>query len=179
MCNRVILLICFVVILSLGGDVLAKDLNPPDFAGGNQTGVIIWGFDEDSDQPTGFRYLPRSRDEKEGNRFGFRYYDDSWEWQEGGYLAMVGVEESLVMPLPAGDGANSNCHIGSFNGKVYQPETPKKLRFNHGGRYYAAQTFRDTSGRAPRRIQMALHISQPSLYSLCIHGRRIGLHQPG
>ncbi len=106
MCNRMTLLISFVLVLSLGGNILAKDLNPPDFAGGNQTGVIFWEFNEDNDQPTSFKYYPQSRDENEGNRFGFRYYDDSWGWQEGGYLAMVGDEESLVMPLPAGDGAN-------------------------------------------------------------------------
>ncbi|MHC4435030.1 MAG: LamG domain-containing protein [Planctomycetota bacterium] len=102
--NRMIVLISFVLILSLCGNVSAKDLNPPDFAGGNQTGVVFWEFNEDNDQPTGFRYRPRSRDEDE--RFGFRYYDDSWKWQNEGYLAMDGGEESLVMPLPAGDGAN-------------------------------------------------------------------------
>jgi hypothetical protein len=93
MSNRIVLLISFIPLLSLNDNVPAKDLNPPDFAGGNQTGAIFWEFNEDNDQPT-------------RNRFGFRNYDDSWEWQEGGYLAMVGGEESLVMPLPAGDGAN-------------------------------------------------------------------------
>jgi hypothetical protein len=108
-CNRIVLIISFVLLLSLDDKILAKDLNPPDFAGGNQTGVIFWEFNEDNDQPTSFKYYPKSRDEDEGNRFGFRYYgdfDNSWEWQEGGYLAMVGGEESLVMPLPVGYGAN-------------------------------------------------------------------------
>ncbi|UCF15220.1 MAG: hypothetical protein JSW59_17580, partial [Phycisphaerales bacterium] len=104
MCNRMIVLIPFVLLPGLSGNVLAKDLNPPDFAGGNQTGVVFWEFDEDNDQPASFRYRPRSRDEDE--RFGFRYYDDSWQWQNEGYLAMDGGEESLIMPLPAGDGAN-------------------------------------------------------------------------
>ena len=99
-------LLLFILSLSLSGNVLAEDLNPPDFAGGNQTGVIFWEFNEDNDKPARFKYYPRSRDESEGNRFGFRYYEDSWQWQEGGYLAMDGGEESLVMPLPVGDGAN-------------------------------------------------------------------------
>jgi hypothetical protein len=42
-----IFLISFVLVLSLSGNVLAKDLNPPNFAGGNQTGVIFWEFNED------------------------------------------------------------------------------------------------------------------------------------
>jgi hypothetical protein len=106
MCNRIVLLISLVLVLSLSGNVPAKDLNPPKFAGGNQTGVIVWEFDEDNDQPTSFGYRPQSRVENDGNRFGFRNYDNSWEWQEGGYLAMAGGEESLVMPLPAGTGTN-------------------------------------------------------------------------
>ena len=102
--NRMIVLISFVLILSLCDEVSARDLNPPNFAGGSQTGVVVWEFDEDNDQPASFKYRPRPRDEDE--RFGFRYYDDSWQWQEGGYLTMAGGEESLVMPLPAGEGAN-------------------------------------------------------------------------
>jgi hypothetical protein len=106
MCNRIVILISFILLLSLNGNVLSKGLNPPDFAGGNQTGVIFWEFNEDNDQPTSFKYLPQLKDENDGIRFGFRNYDDSWEWQEGGYLAMVGSEESLVMPLPTGSGSN-------------------------------------------------------------------------
>ncbi len=59
-------------------------------------------------------------------------------------------------------GANGEYHIGSFDGKTYRPETPKKLRFNHGGRYYAAQTFSDTPGRPPRRIQVGWQADQIS-----------------
>jgi len=120
MCNRMIILISLVLALGLSNHGLGRDLSPPDFAGGNQTGVIFWEFNEDNDQPTSFRYRPRSRDEDE--RFGFRYYDDSWQWQEGGYLAMVGSEESLVMPLPAGDGANLRGYMQVvWEG---QPENP-------------------------------------------------------
>ena len=104
--KKMLRLSIFVLLLSLSGNVVAEDLNPPDFAGGNQTGVIFWEFNQDNDQPTSYKYYPRSRDEETGKKFGFRYYEDSWEWQEGGYLAMDGGEESLVMPLPAGDGAN-------------------------------------------------------------------------
>ena len=59
-------------------------------------------------------------------------------------------------------GGNGEYHIGSFDGKTYRPETPAKLRFNHGRRYYAAQTFNDTPGTPPRRIQVGWQADQIS-----------------
>lgn len=60
-------------------------------------------------------------------------------------------------------GGNGEYHIGSFDGKTYQPETAKKLRFNHGGRYYAAQTFSDMPGIPPRRVQVGWQADQISI----------------
>jgi len=51
-------------------------------------------------------------------------------------------------------GANGEYLIGQFDGEMFRPETQKKIRFNHGGRYYAAQTFSNTPGNPPRRIQV-------------------------
>ena len=59
-------------------------------------------------------------------------------------------------------GANGAYHIGSFDGKAFKPETKAKIRFNHGGHHYAAQTFSNTPGTPPRRIQMTWQRSQIS-----------------
>jgi fructan beta-fructosidase len=60
-------------------------------------------------------------------------------------------------------GANGAYHIGSFDGRTFKPETKAKIRFNHGGHHYAAQTFSNTVGTPPRRIQMTWQRSQISL----------------
>ena len=59
-------------------------------------------------------------------------------------------------------GANGAYHIGAFDGKAFRPKTKAKIRFNHGGHHYAAQTFSNTIGTPPRRIQMAWQRSQIS-----------------
>ncbi|HUS90862.1 MAG TPA: glycoside hydrolase family 32 protein [Phycisphaerae bacterium] len=67
-------------------------------------------------------------------------------------------------------GANGAYHIGSFDGKAFKPETKATIRFNHGGPHYAAQTFSNTAGMPPRRIQMTWQRSQisfPVELSLC------------
>ena len=60
-------------------------------------------------------------------------------------------------------GASGAYHIGSFDGRTFKPETKAKIRFNHGGHHYAAQTFSNTVGTPPRRIQMTWQRSQISL----------------
>lgn len=59
-------------------------------------------------------------------------------------------------------GANGMYHIGAFDGKTFKGETKAKIRFNYGGPHYAAQTFSNTAGRPPRRIQMTWQRSQIS-----------------
>ena len=59
-------------------------------------------------------------------------------------------------------GANGEYHIGSFDGKTFKADTQQKIRFNHGARHYAAQTFSDTPGRPPRRIQVGWQADQIS-----------------
>lgn len=60
-------------------------------------------------------------------------------------------------------GGNGEYHIGAFHGQSFKPETEKKLKFNHGGRYYAAQTFNNTTGEPPRRIQLGWQGNQLSM----------------
>ncbi|MHC5061130.1 MAG: CotH kinase family protein, partial [Planctomycetota bacterium] len=84
---------------------LAEDLNPPYFAGGDQTGVVFWEFSADSDQPTSYSYYPPLT----SPNLGFRYYSGAWQWQSGvglagdGAMLLVG-DESLVQPIPEGTG---------------------------------------------------------------------------
>lgn len=59
-------------------------------------------------------------------------------------------------------GANGEYHIGSFDGETFKPQTETKLPFYYGRPYYAAQTFSDTPGRPPRRIQVGWQSSQIS-----------------
>ncbi|UCE46440.1 MAG: discoidin domain-containing protein, partial [Phycisphaerales bacterium] len=118
MCGRSILSICFVLLLALSGNARAEDLDPPDFAGAEQTGVVFWEFQEDSDQPTSSIYDPPYMYDPElvDPVFGFRYYSGAWQWQQGagingdGAMLMVD-EESVVQPVPAGDGANLTEYV--------------------------------------------------------------------
>lgn len=59
-------------------------------------------------------------------------------------------------------GASGDYLIGRFDGKTFRPETETKLPFKHGGPYYAAQTFSDTPGCPPRRIQVGWQADQIS-----------------
>jgi len=98
----------------------AEDLNPPDFAGGADSGVVFWEFESDSDQPTSYNYTNGS---KNGNTdFGFRYYEGCWEWQSGGYMRMNYCEDSLVQPIPAGSGDNISVYFQvTWQGDDYDP----------------------------------------------------------
>jgi len=54
-------------------------------------------------------------------------------------------------------GASGDYHIGSFDGKTFNPETKQKIPMYHDGRCYAAQTFNNTPpgpDGQPRRIQV-------------------------
>ena len=75
-------------------------------------------------------------------------------------LAVDGNPEHIRWVMYGADGA---YHIGVFDGKAFQPQTKGKTRFNRGGRHYAAQTFSNTPGTPPRRVQMAWQRSQISL----------------
>ncbi len=60
-------------------------------------------------------------------------------------------------------GGNGEYHIGAFDGQSFKSESEKKIKFNHGGRYYAAQTFNNTLGEMPRRIQVGWQGNQLSV----------------
>lgn len=66
-------------------------------------------------------------------------------------LAVDGDPQNIRWIMYGADGA---YHIGRFNGKTFEPETNKKIPFNRGRGYYAAQTFNNTPGAPPRRIQV-------------------------
>ncbi len=97
----------------------SDDRNPPDWAGGDNTGYVLWEFTEDvgaegGDQPTSYSYNPELTDPV----FGFRYYESGSEftWNSGGGLNGDGSinvvgEESVVMLLPEGTGANLTIQV--------------------------------------------------------------------
>ncbi|MHC4131196.1 MAG: CotH kinase family protein, partial [Planctomycetota bacterium] len=92
----------FFYLCLISAELNAEDLNPPEWRGEDQSGVVFWEFDSDSDQPTSHDYPTGTKD---GNTdFGFRYDSGCWDWQSGGYMQMFYCEESLVQPLPAGTG---------------------------------------------------------------------------
>ncbi len=66
-------------------------------------------------------------------------------------LAVDGDPENIRWVMYGGKG---DYHIGRFDGKVFTPETERPIPFNHGARHYAAQTFNNTPGNPPRRIQI-------------------------
>ena len=73
-------------------------------------------------------------------------------------------------------GASGHYLIGRFDGKTFQPETPNKIPFTYGARYYAAQTFSDTPGRPPRRIQVGWQADQISFpIELSLRSTPLGL----
>jgi len=118
MCNTLNFLFSLVLVVGLAGNTMAEDLNPPDFAGGEQTGAVFWEFQEDSDQPTSSTYDPPYMYNPEllDPVFGFRYYSGAWQWQEGAGIngdgaMLIDDEESLVQPVPEGDGANITQYV--------------------------------------------------------------------
>jgi hypothetical protein len=123
MCKKLIFLISFVLVLSLGRNVLALDLVMPDFAGGGQTAAVLWEFEEGnsvtaeaSDQPSLILYDPEPPDAC----FGFRYAGFSYTGEEDPNLAffwdsngtvVVPEEESLIQPVPDGEGDNLTVQV--------------------------------------------------------------------
>jgi hypothetical protein len=105
---------------------MAEDLSPPPWAGASQTGYVYWEFNEEivnygvdgGDQPSSvycdppYHYVP----ELTAPEFGFRYYgiettNLAFIWHAGVGLNGDGsvtenLEESLVMSIPDGTGAN-------------------------------------------------------------------------
>jgi len=97
--------------------------------------------------------------------------DDLKQWKKTG--SIQGFHECpelfpLAVDGDPGDirwvmyGANGEYHVGSFDGETFAPQTERKLPFYRGRPYYAAQTFSNTPGRPPRRIQVGWQSSQIS-----------------
>jgi sucrose-6-phosphate hydrolase SacC (GH32 family) len=79
-------------------------------------------------------------------------------------------------------GARGRYHIGSFDGKTFEPETEKQTPMFYGDRCYASQTFNNTEKGAdgqPRRIQVSWQggrLGQISLPNeLTLHNTPLGL----
>ena len=123
MSRKVSLLICFVLVLGLGSNVLALDMNQPDFAGSAQSAAVLWEFEdgnsvtkEASDKPSLILYSPEPPDAC----FGFRTYGSDYEggcdpnnafhWDSNGTVVCIG-EESVAQPIPLGDGANLTVQV--------------------------------------------------------------------
>jgi type 1 glutamine amidotransferase len=73
------LLIPLVLMLSLGGNAMAGDLNPPDFARGDQTVVVFYDFGEPEGEPTSYLYIPGVEEPAFGWEAEFRIYVQSPE----------------------------------------------------------------------------------------------------
>jgi sucrose-6-phosphate hydrolase SacC (GH32 family) len=70
-------------------------------------------------------------------------------------LAVDGDPKNVLWIMYGGSG---HYHIGTFDGKTFEPQTQEKIPMYHDGRCYAAQTFNNTppgTGGQPRRIQVA------------------------
>jgi len=77
--------------------------------------------------------------------------DGFYECPEIFELPVDGGADGTKWVVYAADGAYA---LGSFDGKVFEPETGK-LRFNHGDCFYASQTFNNIPADDGRRIQIA------------------------
>ncbi|MHC4265330.1 MAG: LamG domain-containing protein [Planctomycetota bacterium] len=99
-------LLVLLLTLTLVGPVLSEDLDVPNFAGGEQTMAVFWEFNEDTDQPTNYYYIP----EVSSPSFGFHYYNGAWQWQEGGSM-LLDDEEALVQSIPEGEGDNLTVYF--------------------------------------------------------------------
>ncbi len=123
MSKKLGLLICFVLVLGLGSNVLALDMNQPDFAGSAHSAAVLWEFEdgnsatgEASDKPSMILYDSDPPDAC----FGFRTYgsdyeggcdpNNAWSWDSNGTVICKG-EESVVQPIPLGDGANLTVQV--------------------------------------------------------------------
>jgi len=123
MSKKLSLLICFVLVLGLCGNVLAFDMVMPDFAGCDQSAAVLWEFEdgnsatgETSDKPSLILYEPEPPDAC----FGFRYAGFSYTGQPDPNLAfiwdsnatvVVPQEESVIQPVPDGEGANLTVQV--------------------------------------------------------------------
>jgi hypothetical protein len=106
MCRRAILLISFVLVLSLNGNVQAEDLNPPDFAGADGWGAAAWEFEVEPPEPTAFAYKPEMLEPE----FLVDGVVGGW-WNEGAQALDIGGEGRFYLPVPEGEGGTMTMNI--------------------------------------------------------------------
>ncbi len=102
----------------------------------------------------------------EGNSLNIYTSDNLRDWEKHGHidgfhecpelfpLAVGGEPNNVRWIMYGGSGA---YHIGTFNGKTFEPETKQKIPMYDDGRCYAAQTINNTPpgpDGQPRRIQI-------------------------
>lgn len=102
---------------------------------------------------------------EQGDSKGISFYTSgdlkAWEFQSR-IEEYFECPEIFELPVDGAPGntrwvvyaANGEYNIGAFDGKSFQPETPK-IPFNFGNCFYASQTFSDIPEADGRRIQIA------------------------
>ncbi len=127
----------------------------PHIIGGNRDPKVVW-------------YAPTRRWIMalylDGNEFGLFASPDLKTWSQIQTLTLPGSSECpdfFEMPLEGSHerrwvftAANGHYQVGTFDGKLFTPETPL-LAGDAGANSYAAQTFSDIPARDSRRIQIA------------------------
>ena len=104
--KRPVFLVSVALLMCMCNAILADDVNPPAFAGGEQTGVVFWEFLDDSDQPSSVIHDPPYiyKPDLANPIFGRRYGTAGWEWQAdagmNGNGAMLFAEEESLGDRP-------------------------------------------------------------------------------
>jgi sucrose-6-phosphate hydrolase SacC (GH32 family) len=126
----------------------------PNIVGENRDPKVVWH------EPTRRWIMALFLD---GNTYGFLASADLKSWTLLQRIAVPGVSECpdfFEMPVPdepglskwVWTGANGNYLVGTFDGKLFVPETMTQP-LSYGTNYYAVQTFSDLPGK--RRVQIA------------------------
>jgi len=113
MCGRSILLISLVLLLSIGSNALAEDLNPPEFAGAPGSGYARWELDtdpgNDSIDATAYTYYPEMAEP----HINAELYE-GFVWIEGDQMLLLdgGYGDFMFnLSTPEGEGPFLTLHI--------------------------------------------------------------------
>jgi hypothetical protein len=106
MCRRSVLLISFVLMLILSGNIQAEDLNPPDFAGADGWCAAVWEFDVEPPEPTHFVYKPELLEPE----FLIDGIVEGW-WNEGAQVLDASGEGRFYLPVPKSNGGTMTMNI--------------------------------------------------------------------
>jgi hypothetical protein len=82
----------------------AEDLNPPNFAGADQTFAVFWEFDEPAPEPAYYLYIP----DVTNPTFAWDQWGQSWS---SGTLTVYDGECRIYAQSPSGSGSNTTIHV--------------------------------------------------------------------